>query len=181
MNIFQQIERISLEIDMKCRELAIFMYENSFDSLTELCKKRYEELLDKQRELFKLKCKFEKEEISKLIEDLDSYVIDWRLTFATGELTYQLYDYYKSFDVDEIIKDGFEVDNELLILFNIRNKYREISMDKEVLEEKTLDLYKKADARNQHVRSLDESLNNRQIIWNYSEDFKSMKVGILND
>ena len=54
-------------------------------------------------------------------------------------------------------------------------------MDKEVLEEKTLDLYKKANARNQHVRSLDESLNNRQIIWNYSEDFKSMKVGILND
>ena len=52
MNTFQQIERISLEIDMKCRELAIFMNSNEFNSINELCKKRYDELISKQKEFF---------------------------------------------------------------------------------------------------------------------------------
>ena len=181
MNTFQQIERISLEIDMKCRELAIFMNSNEFNSINELCKKRYDELISKQKEFFNLKKKFEREEVSQLISNVDSDIIDCKLTCTTGEFRYQLYDYYKSFEIDDIIREGFEADNEILVLFNIRDKYREISMGDEILEDEALNLYKKINIRNDHIRTLDNQLGEKQIIWNYSDDFNHIKVGILND
>lgn len=173
-----KIEKETVETQLKCRELALYMLSNNYINLTEICYERLNKIIEGFKSLYNIKKEFENESISKLVDNYDNVIIEWNLKFDSKELSYIAYDIYKEIKMNDQLKEAFEIEFEFAAIESVRDYYRELSLGDEILSDRAIELYKKIIDRNRYIYSTIDVPESARLVWNYSDNFDTIKVGV---
>lgn len=173
-----KIEKETVETQLKCRELALYMLSNNYTNLTEICYERLNNIIEGFKSLYNIKKKFENESVSKLVDNYDNVIIEWNLKFDSKELSYIAYNIYKEIKMNDQLKEAFEIEFEFAAIESVRDYYRELSLGDEILSDRAIELYKKIIDRNRYIYNAINVPESARLVWKYSDDFDTIKVGV---